>query len=236
MRHILALLAMLCIPSTMLRAEELPEVDLLLVLAADVSTSIDDSKFALQRKGYATAIAHKQVVNAATSGRMGRIGLVYFEWADPLDQHVVVDWSLIDGQSSADTFANSLTESPRPFKGGTAIGAALHKCMRLLDHAPFRSNRKICDVSGDGTSNRGPGVNGARTMLVEQDIIINGLVILTSAPTANLLHTHPEGGLQKYYQDNVIGGPGSFVLVAKSFETFAEAIRKKLILEIASLR
>jgi hypothetical protein len=210
------------------------DVDLLLVLAADVSRSIDTEKFQLQREGYATAVSDPRVLEAIKSGRTGRIGLSYMEWSGLTSQRLVVDWTMISDADSAKSFADRLLEAPRSFADRTSISAAIEFAMAQLGRAPFRSQRRTIDVSGDGTNNSGRDVAQARDEALAQDVTINGLVILSETPLAwNPDHTNPAGGLENYYRQNVIGGPGAFVLAAQGFNSFGEAIVKKMISEVA---
>src|SRR5215468_3228534 len=209
-------------------------VDLLLVLAADVSRSVDSQKFQLQREGYAAALANPRVLEAIQSGRRGRIAVLFLEWSGFGNQKVVIDWMLIDGPKTGQTFGDRLLESPRSFADRTSISGGIDAAVAQLSRAPFNSERRTIDVSGDGTNNAGRDVGQARDEALALGITINGLVILSETPLPwNPEHTNPPGGLTKYYRDNVTGGPGSFVLEAKDFESFGEAIVKKMIAEIA---
>jgi hypothetical protein len=217
------------------RAEE-GVVDLLLVLAADVSRSVDERKFKLQRDGYAAAIVDPRVVRAMTSGPNGRIALVFVEWASEFEQKVVIDWTVIAGERDAEGVSGHMRGAARSYWGRTSISAAIDFGMGLLGRSPFHAERRIIDVSGDGTNNSGREVTSARDAAIAQGVTINGLVILSEVPLAtNPSHTHPPGGLTAYYENNVIGGPGAFVLEAESFETFGQLLISKLIKEIASL-
>lgn len=210
------------------------KVDLLLVLSSDVSRSVTSDKFKLQREGYAAAIANPRVLESIKGGRYGRIAVAFLEWSGYGNQKVVIDWTVIDGEASAHTFGTRLLEEPRAFADRTSISAGIEGAMAALDKAPFQSERMTIDVCGDGTNNSGRDVRSARDEALNKGIVINGLVILTETPMPwNPDHTHPPGGLDKYYRDNVTGGPGSFVMVAKDFESFGEAIVKKMIAEIA---
>ena len=212
-------------------------VDLLLVLAADVSRSVDSQKFQLQREGYAAALADPRVINAIQSGRRGRIGLLFLEWSGFGNQKVVIDWTVVDGPKAAQAFGDRLLESPRSFADRTSISGGIDAAVAQLARAPFEAQRRTIDVSGDGTNNAGRDVGLARDEALALGISINGLVILSDTPLPwNPEHTNPPGGLTKYYRDNVIGGPGSFALEAKDFNSFGEAIVKKMIAEIADLR
>ncbi len=212
-------------------------VDLLLVLAADVSRSVDSQKFQLQREGYAAALADPRVIDAIQSGRRGRIGVLFLEWSGFGNQKVVIDWTVVDGPKAAQAFGDRLLELPRSFADRTSISGGIDAAVAQLARAPFEAQRRTIDVSGDGTNNAGRDVGLARDEALALGISINGLVILSETPLPwNPEHTNPPGGLTKYYRDNVIGGPGSFVLEAKDFNSFGEAIVKKMIAEIAELR
>jgi hypothetical protein len=209
-------------------------VDLLLVLAADVSRSVDSTKFKLQREGYAAAIANGRVMDAIRSGRNQRIAVLFMEWSGSGNQKVVIDWTIIDGPKAAQIFADQLLELPRAFADRTSISGGIDSAIAQFARAPFIAERQTIDVSGDGTNNAGRDVGQARNEALRLGITINGLVILSETPMPwNPEHTNPPGGLAKYYRDNVTGGPGSFVMEAKDFNSFGEAIVKKMIAEIA---
>jgi hypothetical protein len=209
-------------------------VDLLLVLAADISRSVDERKFRLQREGYAAAIVETRVIRAMTGGPTGRIGLCFIEWAGESDQTIVVDWTLVAGENDAHAVAKRIHDAPRAFMGRTSISAAINYAMVQFARSPFQADRRIIDVSGDGTNNAGQPVSLARDVAVAQGITINGLVILSEIPLpTNPIHTNPPGGLTAYYENNVVGGPGAFVVEAQNFEAFGQSIVSKLIKEIA---
>lgn len=211
-------------------------VDVLLILAADVSRSVDSRKFQLQREGYAAAMANPRVIDAIRSGRHGRIGVLFLEWSGFGNQKVVIDWMMIDGVDSARTFGDRLLESPRSFADRTSISGGIDAAVAQFERAPFRAARRTIDVSGDGTNNAGRDVGQARDDALALDITINGLAILSETPLPwNPEHTNPAGGLTKYYRDNVTGGPGSFVIEATDFTSFGQAIIKKMIAEIADV-
>src|SRR5437588_6280142 len=217
-------------------ADAAEQVDLLLVLAADVSRSVDHPKFLLQREGYAAAISDPHVIDAVRSGPHQRIALCFVEWSGFGAQKLVIDWTIVDGQDAARKFGDQLLELPRSFADRTSISGGIEFAAAQLDRAPFQSSRRTIDVSGDGTNNAGRDVKLARDEVLARGIVINGLVILSDRPVPwNAEHTNPPGGLEKYYQDNVVGGPGAFVLVAENFNSFGRAIVKKLIAEIAAL-
>ena len=207
----------------------------LLVLAADVSRSLDARKFKLQRDGYAAALTSPRVIKAIESGPAGRVAICFVEWSGPLGQAVMVDWTIIANAADAQRFAAKMLEAPRLFMDRTAIGSAIDYSVRLLATTPLQSSRRVIDVSGDGTSNAGRSVLDARTDALAKGITINGLAILSDIPLpTNPMHTHPPGGLLAWYENNVIGGPGAFALAAESFEAFGNSIAAKLIKEIAS--
>ena len=235
MRSMLALAAFLWLsPAVGFAAEE---VDLLLVLASDVSRSVDHPKFLLQREGYAAAISDPHVLDAIKSGPHQRIALCFVEWSGFGAQKLVIDWTVVDGPDPARKFGDQLLELPRSFADRTSISGGIEFAAAQLERAPFAGARRTIDVSGGGTNNAGRDVTLARDEVIGKGIVINGLVILSDRPVPwNAEHTNPPGGLEKYYQDNVVGGPGAFVLVAENFNSFGRAIIKKMIAEIASLR
>jgi hypothetical protein len=211
-------------------------VDMLLVLAADVSRSVTEPKFRLQREGAAAAIAHPDVIRAMTSGQHQRIAVCFVEWATTGQQNVVVDWTMIAGGPDARGFGDRLIEAPRSFVGSTSISSAIDFAVRQLERAPFGAERRVIDISGDGNNNSGRSVIDARDEALAKNITINALVILTPLNESfRPEHTNPPGGLEKYFQDNVIGGYGAFTVVAESHEAFGRALTKKLIREIAGL-
>ena len=211
-------------------------VDMLLVLAADVSRSVTEPKFRLQREGAAAAISNPEVVKAITSGQNRRIAVCFLEWATTGQQNVVVDWTVIASGADARGFGDRLIEAPRSFVGSTSISGAIDFSVRQLERAPFAAERRVIDISGDGNNNSGRSVTDARDEALAKSITINALVILTPINESfRPEHTNPTGGLEKYFQDNVIGGFGAFTVVAESHEAFGRALTKKLIREIASL-
>ena len=231
-KGILALVALVLVSTQPVLAAE--HVDLLLVLSSDVSRSVDHPKFLLQREGYASAISDPLVMEAIKSGPHQRIAVCFVEWSGFGAQKLVIDWTMIDGPGAARKFGDQLLELPRAFADRTSISGGIEFAATQLERAPFEGSRRTIDVSGDGTNNAGRDVKLARDETIAKGIVINGLVILSDRPVPwNAEHTNPPGGLEKYYQDNVIGGPGAFVLVAENFNSFGRAIIKKLIAEIA---
>jgi hypothetical protein len=231
--RIIALLAAVFLAVAPARAEG---VDLLLVLAADVSRSIDDGEFALQRKGYAAALTDPRVIKAITGGPHHAIALTFMEWSGATDQKTVVDWTVIQDGEGAAVAATTILSAPRSFLSRTSISAAIDFSLERLNAAPMKAERRVIDISGDGTSNSGRAVTEARDEALAAGVTINGLAIInTQANPGFALHTQPPGGLPNYYKENVIGGTGAFLLVVENFETFAESMTRKLVSEIAGL-
>ena len=211
-----------------------PEADLLLVLAVDISRSVDERKFRLQREGYASALTNPKVVSAIRSGLNSRIAISFVEWSGASEQAIVADWTSVASAEDAEALAARIRSAPRGFMGRTAIGSAIEFAMLQFPRSPFRSDRHLIDVSGDGTSNSGPDVTESRQLALAQRITINGLAILSDEPLPfNPMHTHPPGGLLNYYQTNVIGGANSFALAAENHDAFGTMILAKLVKEIA---
>ena len=234
-RCALALIALLACQTSFARAAE--EVDLLLVLASDVSRSVDHPKFLLQRDGYAAAVSSPMVIDAIKSGPNGKIAVSFIEWSGYGAQKVVVDWTVLDSTASGRRFGDQIVEAPRSFADRTSIAGGIDFAVAQLERSPYTAVRRTIDVSGDGTNNAGRDVRLARDEALAKGIAINGLVILSDRSVPwNAEHTNPPGGLEKYYQDNVKGGPGSFVMVAEDFQSFGKAIIKKMIAEIALLQ
>src|SRR5580693_6844238 len=225
------ILAAILVPAAARAAED---VDLLLVLAVDVSRSVDATKFQLQREGYAAALSNPRVIDAVQSGRNGRVGVIFVEWSGVGNQKVVIDWTMISDADGAKSFGDRLLEAPRSFADRTSISGGIEFAIAQLVLAPYESARRTIDVSGDGTNNSGRDVTTLRDEAVSRGIVINGLPILSENPMSwNPDHTNPPGGLEAYYRNNVIGGPGAFVMAAKDFGSFGKAILNKLIAEIA---
>src|SRR3954470_16588607 len=201
-------------------------IDLALVLAVDASGSVDQFRFELQKQGYVAAFRHPRVIGAIQTGPTQAIAVIMMQWTGPALQVTAVPWTKISDAASANAFADAIARAPRAlFGGGTSISGAIDTSMALLFDNPYRAARRVIDISGDGSNNRGRSVNQARDEAIAKDVGINGLPILTLEPD-----------LDRYYRDNVIGGPGAFVIAAKDYETFADAILKKLIAEIASAK
>src|ERR1700722_14396010 len=229
---VLIFAALAAFPAAAVAAEK---GDRLLVLAADVSRSLDSGKFQLQRDGFASHIYDPRVLEAISSGRNGRIGLSFIEWSGAGSQRVLIDWTRVGNAEEAKGFGDHLLEAPRSFADRTSISGAIDFSMGQFAKAPFESERRTIDISGDGTNNAGRDVTLARDEALAQGVTINGLVILSETPLAwNPDHTNPQGGLDNYYRSHVVGGTGAFVIVAENFASFGQAIIKKLIAEIAS--
>lgn len=212
-------------------AQQTPEpVDVLLVLAVDVSRSIDEDEARLQREGYRNAVSDPRVVEVIRRGMIGAIGLAYVEWAGFEYQRLVLPWTRIGAQRDADAWASALAEAPRASLSWTSISGAIDFSRRTLAEAPFEGTRRVIDVSGDGVNNSGRLAELARDEAVAQGIIINGLPIINDRPTFGRV---PQLPLDQYFQQSVIGGAGAFMIVAEDFEAFGTAVRRKLIREIA---
>jgi hypothetical protein len=207
-------------------------VDLELVLAVDVSGSMDEEEQAIQRQGYVEAFTRPEVVDAIRSGPYGRIAVTYVEWAGPTSQTSVLPWTLVDDAASADDFAAGLAEAPIGRLRGTSISGALTFAASLFRSNGYDGLRRAIDVSGDGSNNAGAPVAPVRDAVVASGIVINGLPI-TLGPSLETAVGAPD--LAAYYRDCVIGGPGAFVIPVAAPEQLFETIRRKLVLEIAGL-
>jgi hypothetical protein len=200
------------------------KVDVELVLAVDVSGSIDSEEYQMQHEGYAAAFLNRAVVEAIQSGEHQAIAVTFVEWSGFGHQRQMVPWTLVKDAATAKAFADAIKAVPRAFSDWTSISDAIDFSVALFQDSDFEGERLVVDVSGDGVNNNGRPVTAARDDAIAKGIIINGLPILNEDPT-----------LDTYYHDNVIGGPGSFKIAVKDFDTFAEAILSKLVREIASL-
>jgi hypothetical protein len=201
-------------------------VDVQLVLAVDASGSVSDSRFELQKQGYAAAFRNPRVLRAIRSGMNGAIAVTMMQWTGPALQVTAVPWMLLRDEASVAAFATAIEKAPRDlFSGGTSISGAIDRAMTLLLASPHKGLKRVIDISGDGQNNRGRPVTLARDEAVRAGVVINGLPILELEPW-----------LDKYYFDQVIGGPGSFMIPAETYDKFADAVLRKLVLEIASLK
>jgi len=209
------------------------EGDLEIILAADVSRSIDDPEFELQRKGYAAALNDPRVLTAIHGRTNGAVGVCFIEWSGEEDQQVVVDWTEIRDEEDAGAVAAAILAAPRSFMGRTSISAAIDFAMTHFATAKWQAKRRIIDISGDGTNNSGRAVTEARDQAVASGVMINGLAIVNDRPNLGYsAHTQPPGGLPLYYRQNVIGGANAFLIVVQDFNSFADAMANKLAKEI----
>jgi Protein of unknown function (DUF1194) len=207
-----------------------PSVDIELVIAVDVSYSMDLDELAVQREGYAQAIISKEFLQALKNGPNSKVALTYFEWSASSDQKIIIPWRVIDGPETADAVANEIMKTPVRRGSRTSISGAINFAMPLFEENPYRGLRRVIDISGDGPNNNGVPVTGARDTALEKGITINGLPIMVKEPSYSTMDID---NLDIYYEDCVIGGPGSFVVSIKDRDKFKEAIRTKLILEVA---
>ncbi len=210
--------------------DDSPSVDIELVIAVDVSYSMDLDELAVQREGYAQAIVSKEFLQALKTGPNSKVALTYFEWSASSDQKIIIPWRVIDGPETADAVANEIMKTPVGSGTRTSISGAIKFAMPLFEENPYRGLRRVIDISGDGPNNNGAPVTGARDAALEKGIIINGLPIMVKEPSYSTMDID---NLDVYYEDCVIGGPGSFVVAIKDRDKFKEAIRTKLILEVA---
>ncbi|OFX00092.1 MAG: hypothetical protein A3D94_14985 [Alphaproteobacteria bacterium RIFCSPHIGHO2_12_FULL_66_14] len=214
-------------------AQDRKEVDVALVLAIDISGSIDPDEARLQRQGYVEAFRDPVIVKAILSGNHGRIAVAYFEWSDSWVQKLLVDWTLLDSEAAILAFTNRLTQAPISIARRTSISGAIRYAIPLFDRAPYETERKVLDISGDGSNNDGGLVTDLRHDALKERIMINGLPIMNDRP--NPYGFPSETDLDRYYLHCVIGGPRSFVEVAVNFEDFPRAVRKKLLQEVADV-
>jgi Protein of unknown function (DUF1194) len=210
--------------------------DLLLVLAADVSRSVDEGEFALQRRGYSTALTDPRVLAAIRGGATGTIAICFVEWSGAGEQNVVADWTIVHDEEDAGGLAAAILAAPRSYIGRTSISGAIDFAMERFAAAQPSASRRIIDISGDGTNNSGRPVTDARDEALAQGVTINGLAIVNDKPNPGYaFHTQPPGGLPEWYRQNVIGGPGAFLRVVDDFHSFADALTNKLVSEIVAL-
>jgi hypothetical protein len=209
-------------------------VDLELILAVDVSRSVDDEEAALQREGYAEAFRHPAVINAIQSNVNRRIAVAYVEWAGAHYQRLTIPWTIVSDAASGARYADLIMSQPRVSERWTSISGALDFSMRVFTISPFKGTRRVIDVSGDGVNNNGRPAIQARDEALAAGVTINGLVIMNERPTPGFSEFYPQPALDVFYREQVIGGPGAFVVAIEDFSTFAYAIRNKLIREIAS--
>ncbi|MGG5824065.1 DUF1194 domain-containing protein [Falsiroseomonas sp. HW251] len=212
------------------RAAEAEPVDVELVLAVDVSRSVDQEEQELQFRGYAAAFRDPKLIEGIAGGPIGQIGVTLFTWSDWHIQEHLVPWMKIDGPAAAERVAQAIDAAPRRTWLYTSISGAMDFGSRLYGRA-FEGTRKVMDISGDGVNNSGRPLSEARRDALEKGIVVNGLAVLDRTPQPWSAGLPP---LDAYYRDEVIGGPGSFLMVAEGFEAFEQAVKRKIIREIAS--
>ena len=232
MRLLLSLLAFMSL-ALPVGAQDRKEVDMMLVLAIDISGSVDPDEARLQRQGYVDAFADPTIIKAILGGNHGRIAVAYFEWADSYVQKLLVDWTLLDSEAAIRDFTARLARAPISIARRTSISGAIRYAIPLFGRAPYDTERKVLDISGDGSNNDGGLVTDLRHDALKERIVINGLPIMNDRP--NPYGFPSETDLDKYYLHCVIGGPRSFVEVAVNFEDFPRAVRKKLLQEVADI-
>lgn len=217
-------------PSSTQAADEAKRVDVELILAVDVSYSMDMDELALQREGYALAVTSKEFLQALKTGPTGKVAVTYFEWAAASDQKIVVPWRVIDGPESAGALAEEILKAPLRRASRTSISGAINFAMPLFETNDYQGLRRVIDISGDGPNNNGEPVTVARDAALAKGVTINGLPIMSKETNYATMDIE---NLDIYYEDCVIGGAGSFVVPIKTKEKFKEAIRTKLVMEVA---
>lgn len=229
---VLGMLLLIGLPGTARAAGDGEEVDLALVLAVDISYSMDPEELKLQRQGYIDAFNSSEVQRAIAMGMLGRIAITYIEWANANDQRIVLPWTILDGAETIRSATDTIAAAPTRRAQRTSISGALLFSHKQLQTMPYRALRKVIDVSGDGPNNAGIGVEAARAQVLADGITINGLPVM-------LKRDHRGWGdidnLDHYYQDCVVGGPGAFVISIRAREEFQTATRQKIIREVAEL-
>ena len=205
-------------------------VDAELVLAVDVSYSMDQEEQKLQRAGYAAALTSSEFLNALKSGPYGKVAIVYMEWASSRDAKVLIDWTVIDGPAAANAFSDKLLEAPYRRASRTSVSGAIDASMALFENNGFEGLRRIVDISGDGPNNDGRLVTAARDEAVAKGVTINGLPLLIRPVRAAYMDIED---LDIYYRECVVGGPGAFVIPVRDSKAFVDATRTKLVMEIA---
>lgn len=212
------------------QSDDASRVDVELVLAVDVSYSMDLDELAVQREGYAQAVTSREFLQALKTGPTGKVAVTYFEWAASTDQKIIIPWRLIDGPESADAVAAEILKAPLRRASRTSISGAIEFAMPLFEQNAYHGLRRVIDISGDGPNNNGLPVTQARDEAVAKGIVINGLPIMVKETNFATMDIE---NLDYYYEDCVIGGPGAFVVPIKDRDKFKEAIRTKLVLEVA---
>ena len=211
--------------------QDLIDVDLELVLAVDISYSVDEDEARRQREGYVAALAHPDVISAIEGGPLGRIAVTYVEWADAGFQRAAADWTVIASEEDALAFAAVVADAPLERGHYTAIGSAIADSVRRIETNQYQGFRRLIDISGDGPQNQGLDLAEARAMAEQARIIVNGLPVITDQPGRWVRPV--EVNLDAYFEENVVTGPGAFVLPARTPEEFRTAILRKMTLEIA---
>ena len=209
--------------------QNVPSVNVELVIAVDVSFSMDMDELAIQREGYAQAIVSKDFLQALRAVPGSKVAVTYFEWSMSGDEKIIIPWRVIDGPESADAVAAEIMKTPVRRGSSTSISGAINFALQLFEENPYRGLRRVIDISGDGPNNDGAPVTGARDAALAKGIVINGLPIMVKEPSSMI----DIENLDLYYEDCVIGGPGAFIMAIKDREKFQEAIRTKLVLEVA---
>jgi hypothetical protein len=230
MRSLACLFALLLV-ALPAAAQDKKEVDLALAMAIDISGSIDPDEAKLQREGYVLAFRDPVIVRAILGGPNGRIVVAYYEWSDSWMQKLLIDWTLLDSEASIAAFASRLADLPISIARRTSISGAIRYAIPLFGRSPYEPTRKVLDISGDGSNNDGGLVTDMRYEALKDRIVINGLPIMNDRP--NPFGFPNEADLDRYYLHCVTGGPRSFVEVARNFEDFPRAVRKKLLQEVA---
>ncbi|MCO6050078.1 DUF1194 domain-containing protein [Mesorhizobium sp. RP14(2022)] len=230
MNQIASLLSALAMGLITTSANAAEPVDVELVLAVDVSLSMSPDELEIQRKGYAAALTDPQVLKAVADGVNGRIAVTYFEWAGTSSQHVVVPWTILATAEDAKAIAAKLSSAIPNSARRTSISAALSFANDLFAESSFQGMKRVVDISGDGPNNQGAPIQEIRDTLIGQGITINGLPLMTSGGYSSFYDVK---NLDRYYSDCVIGGPGAFMVPVNEWEQFPDAIRRKLVLELA---
>jgi hypothetical protein len=226
------LVACLGLTAPVSAAPEGEDVDVAIIFAVDISYSMDVEEQKLQKQGYVEALKSQEVLHAISQGMTGKIAIAYFEWADAMDQRMVLNWTIIDGRATADRATGQIDESPLRRARRTSISGALRFGHKLMEQLPFRAARRVIDVSGDGPNNAGDGVERARDAVLADGIVINGLPVVLKRQYGGWGDID---NLDEYYRDCVVGGPGSFVIPIRTMDQFLSATRQKIIREIAGL-
>jgi hypothetical protein len=233
MAKLLRLVALSLLFAFSANAQDKKEVDLALALAIDISGSIDPDEAKLQREGYVQAFRDPVIMKAILGGSHGRIAVAYYEWSDAWVQRLLIDWTLLDSDAAIESFTTRLANAPISIARRTSISGAIRYAIPLFGRSPYEADRKVLDISGDGSNNDGGLVTDMRYEALKERIVINGLPIMNDRP--NPFGFPSETDLDKYYLHCVTGGPRSFVEVAQDFEDFPRAIRKKLLQEVADI-